>query len=273
MNIIINKMQHNIGCVILSNTDDLRFLQSGLKEIVPIFKYIVVAMGSKLWNGTEENIEKMKVFIDEINKKYNNIQCIVYKIPEDKDNNMIKYVSSEMYWEGHARYISLTDSIKSCEYVVFLDSDEIIDGQKFKEWLDTGLYKKYEALKLQNYWYWREPIYRAKNYFEDSVVMMKNGSYDPRHLFSNMGRHGVFASCIGSRRRDVTSIDDEPMIHHYSWVRNHYEMLRKVQSWGHRNDRLDWIAMVDEEFSRNFNGTDFLKHLEYDIVDNRFDIK
>ncbi len=266
-------MQHNIGCVILSNTDDLRFLKPGLKQISNIFNSIVVAMGSKLWNGGDENTEKMKIFMDETKEQYNNIQFIVYNIPDDKNHSMLRYVSNEMYWEGHARYISLTESIKSCEYVVFLDSDEIIDGEKFKAWLDTGIYKKYDALKLQNYWYWREPIYRAKNYFEDSVVMIKNGTYDPRYLFSNMGRHGIFAACTGSRRRDVTSNEDDPMIHHYSWVRSHYEMIRKVQSWGHRNDRMDWLAMVDEEFSRGFNGTDFLKHLEYDIVDNRFGIE
>ena len=266
-------MQHNIGCVILSNTDDFRFLESGLKEIVNIFKNIVIAMGSKLWNGTDENLVKMNMFITDTKCKYDNVEFIIYKVPDDKDHSMSKYVSSEMYWEGHARYISLTDSIRACDYVVFLDSDEIFDGKKFKEWLDTGIYRKYEALKLQNYWYWREPIYRARNYFEDSVVMMKNGSYDPRHLFSNMGRHGIFSACIGSRRRDVTGVDDEPMIHHYSWVRNHQEMIRKVLSWGHRNDRIDWVAMVDEEFSRHFNGTDFLKHLEYDIVANDFGIQ
>jgi hypothetical protein len=50
-------------------------------------------------------------------------------------------------------------------------------------------------------------------------------------------------------------------------------MLRKVTTWGHRNDRSDWVAKVEEEFSRAFNGTDFVNGLEYIMVPDYFGLQ
>jgi hypothetical protein len=43
-------------------------------------------------------------------------------------------------------------------------------------------------------------------------------------------------------------------------------MLRKVKSWGHTNDR-DWNPMIEEEFSREFNGKDFVHNYSYKILE------
>jgi hypothetical protein len=56
------------------------------------------------------------------------------------------------------------------------------------------------------------------------------------------------------------------MCNHYSWVRTKEEMLRKVTSWAHSND-TNWTALVEEEFSREFNGTDFVHGYQYDILE------
>jgi hypothetical protein len=58
----------------------------------------------------------------------------------------------------------------------------------------------------------------------------------------------------------------EPIMHHFSWVRTKEEMLRKVKSWGHTNDR-DWNPMIEEEFSREFNGKDFVHNYSYKILE------
>jgi len=62
------------------------------------------------------------------------------------------------------------------------------------------------------------------------------------------------------------------MIHHYSWVRTKEEMLKKVSNWGHARDKGDWKELVEMEYSRPFNGQDFLHNYQYIIVDNKFNI-
>ena len=56
-------------------------------------------------------------------------------------------------------------------------------------------------------------------------------------------------------------------------VEREKEMLNKVSNWGHAGDRVDWKALVEEEYSRPFNGKDFLHNYQYQIVDNKFNIK
>jgi hypothetical protein len=54
-------------------------------------------------------------------------------------------------------------------------------------------------------------------------------------------------------------------MHHYSWVRTKEEMLRKVKAWGHTNDK-DWNTLIEEEFSREFNGKDFVHGYNFEIL-------
>jgi hypothetical protein len=271
---------HNLGCVIISNSDDLCFLKANLEQITPIFKIIVISIGTKLWNGEAENETLISEFIEQTLNKYNNVSIIRYDIPNEEIVIMKNAVKSEMYWESHARWVayqylcnkSNTSNIVY-DYILFLDSDEIVDGELFTTWLNTNEYKKYDVMKLLNYWYWRTPMYRAKEYYEDSVVFIKNQTFNPLHLFSDYGRHGLY-ECIINPSSKIRNYNfrGKPMIHHYSWVRTKEGMLRKVQSWGHRNDKKDWVALVEKEYSIPFNGTDFLKGLEYEEVDDIFSI-
>lgn len=268
-------MSHPISCIIISNTDDFRFLYPNLEQIKGIFKRIVIALGNQLWNGEEEDSVKLTAFKEHVSKTYANIDIVDYNIPKDEIKCMLGQVRKDMYWEGHARWIAYNRLIeyKDCEddYIMYLDSDEIVNGATFKSWLDTNEYKSYDVLKLKNYWYWREPIYRAQDYYEDSVVLVKNKTFNPLAIFDNKGRHGLFDACKGTKIRNAGG--DSIFIHHYSWVRGEKEMINKVKTWGHRNDRRDWVDLVKEEFSRPFSGTDFLRGFNYDIVSNVFNIK
>jgi hypothetical protein len=55
----------------------------------------------------------------------------------------------------------------------------------------------------------------------------------------------------------VMGLDHLPLFHHFSWVRTEQEMLKKVKSWGHKKDR-NWEQLVINEFSKPFQGTDFV---------------
>jgi hypothetical protein len=266
------QQQHNLGCVIITNSDDLHFLRAGLVQIAPIFKDIVISIGTKLWNGEPDDDKAIDAFIKETTDLYTNVRFVRYNVPGDAMKIFSGQVSPEMYWEGHARWVAYESMATNIRYVMFLDSDEIVDGAAFQSWLDTGVYKTYSAMKLRNYWYWRSPTLRAVDYYEDSVVFIKNHFFNPMYLFSNLGRHAIFENCTGVTARDVPGNDNTPMVHHYSWVRTKDQMMRKVNAWGHRSDRQDWPRLVEEEFSRPFNGTDFLKKLKYDITPNNYGI-
>lgn len=266
-------MVHNIGCVIISNSDDLKFLYANIKQTHHIFKHIVIAIGSKLWNGEKENHEKIAEFETYVATHHPNITIKRYNVPEDKIPFMENMVRPSMYWEAHARWISLEVLHKDCEYVMFLDSDEVVDGDAFESWVKSGMHKAYDAMKLANYWYWRDVRYRAKDYIEDSVVFIRRDAFNPMMLFSNLGRQGAFDGAKTNRKgRCVKGLDDTVMIHHYSWVRDRDAMLRKVKNWGHRDDRQDWTDLIETEFSKPFSGRDFLKGHEYDVVPNVFEI-
>ena len=70
----------------------------------------------------------------------------------------------------------------------------------------------------------------------------------------------------------MRSKEGTPFVHHYSWVRTKEEMLKKVENWGHKHDK-NWTSLIEEEFSRPFNGTDFVHGYSYNIVENKFNIK
>jgi hypothetical protein len=48
-------------------------------------------------------------------------------------------------------------------------------------------------------------------------------------------------------------------------------MLCKIKNWGHCNDK-NWVELINEEFSRPFNGTDFVHGYNYEVVENVFNI-
>jgi len=263
----------SLGCVIISNSDDFHFLEANLKQVHNLFHHIVIAIGSKLWNGEQENTPKIHAFIRDMSTAYHNVTFQKYQVPEDKIPFMENNVRPSMYWEAHARWVSLKVLDASCEYVMFLDSDEVVDGTAFREWINLGLYKAYDAMKLSNYWYWRDVCYRAKDYLEDSVVLVKRNTFNPLLLFSNLGRQGIYDGCKSDRKcRSVKGCKDAIMVHHFSWVRDKDAMLRKVKNWGHRDDPQDWVGLVEREFAAPFSGKDFLVGHTYETVVNMFDI-
>jgi hypothetical protein len=265
---------HNIGSIIITNSDDLHFLRASLDQILPICKEIVIAIGSKLWNEQDDDMEKINAFVKEY-EAVPRIKFVTYNVPHDKFSFMANQVTPAMYWEAHARWVALEKLDSTCEYILFLDADEIVDGALFSSWLDSGVYKTMDAMKLANYWYWRTPSLRARNYIEDSVVFIKRSAFNPFMLFSNMGRHGMFEnSKTSNKKREVKDTTNRVMVHHYSWVRDKNAMLRKVNNWGHRNDRTNWVELVEREFASSItdNHRDFLKGLSYDIIPDQFRI-
>jgi hypothetical protein len=149
---------------------------------------------------------------------------------------------------------------KSIDRVLFLDVDEIVDGDRFRKFLEEKKYLKFDALRFSNYWYFRDASLQAKNQ-EDSVVFVKRKKIKYKSLLDSTERDAIFDSISGKKKRHVLGLDGTPMIHHYSWVRTKDQMLKKVGSWGHKNDK-DWAVLVEEEFSHKTSKKDFVHGYE-----------
>ena len=48
-------------------------------------------------------------------------------------------------------------------------------------------------------------------------------------------------------------------------------MLKKVHNWGHKHDK-PWKELVEKEFEKEFDGTDFIHGYTYTIVENKFNL-
>jgi hypothetical protein len=175
------------------------------------------------------------------------------------------------YWHCHGRWRAIQNLNENTEYVLLLDADEVPEGPLFLQWLNTQQYRYYDCMKLANYWYFREPIFRAKNIIEDSIVFMKICHANNMNLtMQSHERSSTYDICPGKKTRSIT-FNNIPMFHHYSWVRTLKQMLRKVQSWGHKTDK-DYTSLVNEEFSHEFFGRENIMNRTYEIVPNIFNI-
>ncbi len=166
-----------------------------------------------------------------------------------------------------SRKIGMVMSPEDTEYFMFLDTDEIVEPDKFIAWLaqEESSGKMADSYRLANYFYFRDFCYRAKDW-EDSIAFVKNkpSIFDDEIVFNNEERHAFFY--YSRNRKRMCTYDGVPFIHHYSWVRTKEAMLTKVKTWSHRDDR-DWTSLVHQEFSENFRGHDVIHGKVYDTVE------
>jgi hypothetical protein len=245
-----------IEAVVLYSSNDSRFFKKCIEQLIQCNIKTHVVTYSHMWQGTPEN----KDILDEAYSLFSsNPLYSIYNVEWNPGE-------SSWYWEGLGRYLATQHVSDSSQYVLYIDADEIIDSERFKKWLDTKEIFNYDSIQLAQYWYWREPIYQSTN-LEFTTVLLKTQiaknlpfTQDGRAHYFNSGN--IKGKCSGN----------DPFIHHYSWVRTKEEMLNKVSNWGHSSERNNWKELVEEEFNRPFNGTDFIHKYNYNIVKNKFNI-
>lgn len=248
----------NISTILLYSTIDYCWLNECLSSASVVSDEVIVTTCEKLWNGDPENQQLMRESADIINSYSNTKHLTIPWKPGYRS----------FFFEAQCRTAGIMASDLDTDYILFLDTDEIIDIDKFNDWIATKEYQNYDSMKLANYWYFRDKKYRAKT-IEDSVVLIK------KNLVSQHGKMIVPTIDTGreqyhelincNKKRMIVGIDGTPMIHHYSWVRNKQEMITKVKCWGHNTDR-DWMSLIEEEFSRPFNGKCFVNNYSFDIL-------
>jgi hypothetical protein len=253
---------HKISALINFCSNDYPFLRECIAGVARFAEEIVISVCDHFFDGTPEDLP----FLESIYREHP--ECSFVQFAYEK-MNLYSHHGSDM-WHNLGRLIGTSVALKESDYLLFLDTDEIVEEKKFIAWLNSFPFYEYNALRLGCYWYFREPIYRAKSW-EDTPLLVKRGALDGESLMHPCEREGIFHLIQGKKQRKVLGGDGEPMIHHYSWVRTEAQMLKKVKTWG-QNWRRDWESLVREEFSHPFSGRDFVHGYEFTVVTPYIDL-
>jgi hypothetical protein len=234
-------------------SEDSIYIQPCIDNLRGVANKIIITYWNKMFDGSDENFDIINNIIN--NNKDIKFININFEPKQDK-----------MWYYCHSRYIGYLESSEESEYILLLDSDEIFEKNKFVEWIKNT--NEFNAAYFANYWYFRDKKYQAKNY-EDSPVMI-NKKFIKKENFYNSSDRRIYITMQDSKiYRYVLGLDGLPMCHHYSWVLSKEKMIKKIMRSAHENDK-DWMPLIDKEFSRDFNGTDFVHGYSYNILEKSY---
>lgn len=249
-----------ISSILQYSTLDIKFLDSNLRELTKISEEIIITICDHFFTGVPEDKSLINSSLEIINK-YPKACAYMFEWDGVKENTA--------YYHNLSRYLG---SEKSRNQVLLLvDGDEIVDGDRFKQWLEIR-YDNKCTYWMTSYWYFREPIYRSTKTESAGLLIPKvHCNWDLELREERQQLFNKVPCFVNGDSNLILSLDNVPMVHHFSWVRSKNEMIKKVENWGHKNDKR-WVDLVNEEFSRSFNGTDFVHGYEYELVQNVFNI-
>lgn len=262
--------KHSLATVVNFCSNERRFIRATLEQAMLFSRQVIIPVCDHFFDSTPEN----RLLLDQVYAAFPNCLFIEYPfIPKKIPKKIWKKVDPAHFWHSLSRLLGVQYLDEDIETVLFLDADEVPDGKRFNQWLDCSDYMHHTAIKLSNYWYFRDPTNQALK-FEDSVVLAQRRALELDILLNQEERDAIYNLLPGPKRRNVNGSDGYPMFHHYSWVRTQDEMLKKVRAWGHKDDR-NWEGLVNEEFTGPFRGIDFVHGYSYKtvkpFVDIRFD--
>jgi hypothetical protein len=256
---VIKTTRKSLATIINYCSNDYPFLKEALLQARKFSEKIIVVVADHLFDGEKENLEALKKSFS----PFDFATFIIYPfIPEKIPKRILKKVKRSSFWHSVSRLVGTSFVEKKIDYLLFIDVDEIVDGDRFSLWLKEKTYHKYDALRLANYWYFRSTSFQATTW-EDSAVMVKRKKVKAKALLDSRERDAIFDSVEGEKEKTVLGLDNLPMVHHYSWVKTKKQMLKKVATWGHKNDR-DWQELVEKEFERSSSVKDFVH--DYDLI-------
>ena len=171
----------------------------------------------------------------------------------DCDFSVIPYIPGKpaRYYHNELRLAGYYKVAGNFDAYFFIDSDEILEGEKVKAWLEEEA-EQGEDYKLAHNWYYRDTCFAANQLEEGAVLVSKETIEDPgMNWWGERERENYSAGW-----NYMTTYKNEVLGHHYSWAGTKEMLLRKVQSWGHNKD-TDWVSMLEQEFTHEFQGCPF----------------
>lgn len=234
-------------------TNDYKFIGACLDEVLKFSHEVIVPYTDHFYDGTPENLDLLSKTIAEnpmVRFEYFDYDADLEVLPQ--------------HWVTYARLVGWLKTSPESDFILFLDADEVVDSNRFKNWLKKFPVSKTNVIKLANYYYFREVRFQSE-IFEDSVVLARKNLLNEAMIMDFLDRDKIYREIAEPKARMVLGTDGKPMIHHYSWVRSKEEMIKKVSTWGHSHER-NWIQLVNDEFTREFNGKDFVHGYKYQTV-------
>jgi tetratricopeptide (TPR) repeat protein len=259
---------NNISVVINYCSLEREFLSICIRECLKFSDDIVVSYGSHFYDGTIEDHEHIKQEI--LNNQ--NIRFVKYEVDASIDLTKQRGVETRphAYWHNLARWNGI-NAIKRNDWILFLDVDEIPDGERLKAWSEEVQLEQDANYSLANYWYFKSPNYQATEWEETTkIIYSKNITEDS--VFGDFERDHLQNTAGKKTAHFVHGLDGLPMIHHFSWVRKKEVLLRKIKSWGHKDQIADPINYVESIF-KNKNINDSVHNYKYKYVHNQFGVK
>ena len=232
---------------------DKRFLSPLLDQVSIFSDDVIVVYYDKLLNGTPEPVDEIESMVRSKNAKTLPLLYTADNSPRHF-HNLARWVGTQ-----HTKY----------DHVLFLDADEIPEGDVVKALLDNDMLAEYDAADFGCHWYFRSTTHQAVQK-EECGLLIRKDVIRKELMFTEMERWS-FRYTKGLKYVPRVQTQHGPFMHHYSWARTKEEMLTKVSAWGHKSDK-DWASLIHEEFSRDFNGKDFVHGYSYTEVPDKFSI-
>ncbi len=266
-------MRHKIGVIINYCSNDYIFIRRAVEEVSKFAAEIIVPVADRFFDGSLEDRDLLNKTFKE-NPEARFILFEWHPQPPPFPGHWfwrlvprrtgLRPLYGSPYWICRARFIGYKHLSESVKYILFLDADEIVDGEKFKRWLDTEEYQKFNAMKLACYFYIGTPSYQRKTYGESGILVKK--ALLTREMFFSYGeRWTMYKKIRGRKKAMVMGTDDLPMVHHYGWARPKKNLLKKVKTWSHNND-ADWSETVNGVISYRKKTSEFLQKYNCKIV-------
>ena len=246
------------------------FLRHVLRECLKFAAHVVVGYCATLHNGAPDDLTELH----RAKEAFPDVTFVEYAVDRvDELMDAPSLANRAAYWPNRARWECVKALRDECDWVLFLDADEVPEGERMAAFVRQlpAPHADAPALKLANYWYLRSPTLRYRG-IEDSAVLA------PRH---RVRTRDAVVLCEQERNdlarepvlRSVSDGHPTPMIHHFSWVRSPEDLVTKVRGWSHRGDR-DWEAAVRQELARPItsNHVDVIFGRAYDTVPAPFGI-
>jgi len=231
-------------------SNDAEFIDKAIDECTVFSDDIHVSFMERFFNGEEENLSLIDKHI-----KRNEGKAKFHLVPWREDIR-IQHSSDYLFYK-YCHNICRMTNIKASkhQYVFFMDSDLVPDGQRTLEWLQETDLPAYNSYYFMIYSYHRSKTICTR--WDESTVVMS----DKTRLTDDqiMSIYEIQALLNEPCSRRVLGLDGKPMFHHYGWARGNSDeeckqhLLRKVKSWGHTFDK-DWVAIIEKEFSHPYSG-------------------
>lgn len=256
-------MKNKISISISYSSTDFDQIDEVINAASLVSDDIHVSSFNKFFNGEEENLELLQKSFEK-NKNKANFHLLGYD-----DLKQYNFSSNYYLFKFCHNYLRFNNILKSkYDYILFIDSDEVIEGEKFNKFLENLNLEEQKSYFFDVYWYFRNKKYQATTFEASSIVMSDKKYLTQDHVFSIHERWALGVNQIIKNCRN----NNEPLFHHYSWAKGKDEseckelLLKKVKSWGHSSDK-NWVELIEEEFSRPFNGKDFVHGYSYKILE------